>query len=251
MAKKPETKSKRQTMREQRLKKQRQQRLITILVITGVALVVTALLIYPSIQRAMAPVGEVIQITPVVRPFSDGRSLGEADAPILVEVWEDFQCSACRIFSEQIETLIIDNHVATGQARYVYRHYPFLDDASLSKESDQAANASMCAAEQDRFWDYHDIVFANWNGENAGAFSDKRLVAFAEAIGLDMGQFNACFEENRYRDVIEQDKLEGTQAGVNGTPTVYVNGLILTPGRVPSYEEIATAIETALTSSEN
>lgn len=251
MAKKSETKSKRQTMREQRLKKQRQQRLITILAITGVALVVTALLIYPSIQRAMAPVGEVIQITPKDRPFADGTSLGEEDAPVLVEVWEDFQCPACRIYSEQIETLIVDNHVANGQVRYVYRHYPFLDDASLSKESDQAANASMCAAEQERFWDYHDILFANWNGENAGAFSDKRLVAFAEAIGLDMAQFNTCFEENRYKDVIDQDRTEGTQAGVSGTPTVFVNSVILTPGRVPSYQEISAAIETALGSSGN
>ena len=251
MAKKSETKSKRQALREQRLKKQRQQRLITILVITGVALVVTALLIYPSIQRAMAPIGEVIQITPKARPFMDGRSMGEPAAPVLVEVWADFQCPACRIFSEQIEPPVVDNYVATGQARYVFRHYPFIDDASLSKESDQAANASMCAAEQDRFWDYHDILFANWNGENAGAFSDKRLVAFAESIGLNMEQFNPCFEENRYRDVIEQDKTEGTQAGVNGTPSVFVNGSILNPGHVPTYQEIATAIETALASSGN
>jgi protein-disulfide isomerase len=104
----------------------------------------------------------------------------------------------------------------------------------------------MCAAEQGRFWDYHDILFANWNGENQGAFLDKRLVAFAEALGLDMAAFNACFEENRYKAEIDQDLALGDELGVSGTPTVFVNGKQLTPGFVPSFADIAQAVEAAL-----
>ena len=193
MVKKQETKSKRQVIREQRLKRQRLQRLITILVITGVALIIAGFLIIPPLLRSQAPVGEVVQITPVDRPQEDGVALGDPAAPVLVEVWSDFQCPACRNYSEGIEPLVISNYVANGKARYVYRHYPFLDDGSLSKESDQAAHASMCAADQGRFWDYHDILFANWNGENIGSFRDKRIIAFAEALNLDMDQFSACF----------------------------------------------------------
>ena len=248
MAKKQESRGKRQAMREQRLKRQRQQRLITILVIAGVSLLVAGLFILPSLQRALAPVGQVIQITPVERPMVDGASLGDANAPVLVEVWSDFQCSACRSFSEGIEPLIVENYVATGKARYVYRHFPFLDDGSLSKESDQAAHASICASDQGRFWDYHDILFANWNGTNSGAFSDKRLIAYAESIGLDMGTFNKCFEENPHEELINQDIAEGDNRGVSGTPSVFVNGRILSPGRVPPYEEIAAAIEAEIAS---
>ncbi len=124
--------------------------------------------------------------------------------------------------------------------------FPFLDDQSGTKESDQAANAAMCASEQDKFWEYHDYLFANWNGENQGSFNNKRLVAFAEALGLDMTKFNDCFSANRYRDVINKDLADGETAGVQGTPSVFVDGQILKPGFIPSYDEIAQAIDAAI-----
>ena len=129
---------------------------------------------------------------------------------------------------------------------YVFHQYPFLDSASVNKESQQAANASMCANEQGMFWEYHDILFANWNGENTGAFSNRRLVAFAEALALDMDRFTPCFEENRYRDEIQADFDLGTEMGVSGTPSVFVDGVLLTPGFVPGFEEVQQAVEAAL-----
>jgi protein-disulfide isomerase len=205
------------------------------------ALVIAAVIITPS----LLPVGDIVTITPVERPMADGRAMGDPDAPVTIEVYEDFQCPACKTFAEQIAPQIKDAYVASGDVYYIYRHYPFLDDNAPRNESDQAANASMCAADENRFWDYHDMLFANWNGENQGAFSDKRLVAFAEALDLDMDAFNACFRENRYRDVIDQDLADGTKLGVTGTPSVFVNGQIVKPGFVPSYEEIAQAIDAA------
>jgi protein-disulfide isomerase len=228
------------------VKRQQQQRTYVIIAIAIGAVIIAGLLIMPSILEARTPVGDINTITPIERPQADGTTLGDANAPVLVEVWEDFQCPACQSYSEQIEPLVVQNYVATGKARYVFRHWPFIDDNSATRESDQSANASMCAMEQGRFWDYHDIVFANWDGENRGAYSDKRLVAFAESLGLDMEQFNACFEENEYKDWISQDQADGTAAGVTGTPSVFVDGQILTPGFVPSYDQIAAAIDAAL-----
>jgi protein-disulfide isomerase len=250
MAKKQQagTPSKRQIIREQRIKRQKQQRLVVILVVAAAALVVAGLLILPSLRSNLAPVGEIKTAAPHNHPMPDGTALGDPNAPVLVEVWEDFQCPACQGYSEQVEPQVTDNYVATGKARYVFRHYPFLDSNSATKESHQAANASMCANEQGRFWDYHDIVFTNWNGENQGAFSDKRLVAFSETIGLDMTKFNDCFEANRYKDQIEKDKADGEKAGVQGTPSVFVNGTLIRPGFVPSYQDISAAIDAALAS---
>lgn len=245
MKSKQESKSKRQVIREQRQKKQRQERLVIILAISAVVVLVAVLLIAPSLRNAVAPVGDVVQITPKAYPQPNGTALGDPNAPVKIEVWEDFQCPACKSYTENVESLVIDNLVATGQAYYVFRQYPFLDNNALTKESDQAANASMCAAAQGEFWNYHAMIYANWNGENAGNLSDKRLVAFAEALGLNMDEFNACFKENTYLADINKDIAEGDQAGVTGTPSVFVNGQIVKPGFVPSYEDIVAAVQAA------
>jgi protein-disulfide isomerase len=250
MAKRKDFPSKRQAVREKRKQQQRRQRLVIVLVVAGVALLVAAGLAYPSIRNALQPVGEIISITPQARPMVDGTALGDPNAPVRMDVYVDFQCPACRGYSDQIENQVVENYVTTGQVYYVFRHFPFLDDGVPSKESDQAANASMCASEQDRFWDYHDILFANWDGENQGAFSDNRLIAYAESLGLDMEAFNACFQENRYQEEIEADLAAGRRTNVQGTPSVFVQGQLITPGFVPSLSKISTAVEAALQSNE-
>jgi protein-disulfide isomerase len=245
-------KSKRQEFREMRKQREQRNRIIIVTVIVIVALLIVLAFAGPSIQRAFSPAptarafAEIKPITPVERPSAQGKAMGDPNAPVRVDVWEDFQCPACGNYSTEVEPLVTENYVAPGQVYYVYHHFPFIDDLAVTKESDQSANASMCAAEQGRFWDFHDILFANWDGENEGAFSDSRLVTMAETLGLDMDTFKACFEANRYTDEIANDLNEGKTKGVNGTPSVFVNGTLLRPGFVPSYEEISAAIEAEL-----
>jgi len=239
-------KGKRQAIREKRRQDKQRQRLILILVVVGVALVIAALLIAPSIRNSIAPVGDIIGITPNPRPMAEGTAMGDPNAPILIEVYEDFQCPACQIYSNEVEPLVTENHVENGEVYYVFRQYPFLDDSAPGNESDQAANSSMCAAEQGRFWDYHDILFANWNGENQGSFSDKRLLAFAETLDLEMETFTTCFEENRYKNQIQADLASGQDANIQGTPSVLVNGVLVKPGYVPTYDDLKRMIEISI-----
>lgn len=239
--------TKRQVVREKRLAKQRRQRILIVLGVVGAALIIAAIVIVPSFQ----PVGDVVAITPHSRPMVDGRAMGDSNAPVLIDVYSDFQCPACKTFAEQIEQQVVDTYVTTGQAYYIYRHFPFIDDRAPRNESDQAANASMCAGDENRFWDYHDILFANWNGENEGAFNDNRLVAFAESLGLDMPAFNNCFDANLHKEEIDTDYSTGRTIGVTGTPSVFVNGQQLTPGFIPSFEEISQAVEAELAASGN
>jgi protein-disulfide isomerase len=250
MSKNPKSKEapqgKRQTIKAQRQKKQRQQRLFIILAVTGAALLVMALVLKPIIVDSTTPVGEITPIAPQEYPLADGAALGDESAPVLVEVFEDFQCPACQQYSLETEPQLIENYVATGKIRYVFRHFPFIDDQSFTKESDRAALASECAAEQGRFWDYHVIVYTNWDGENQGAYNDKRLGAFAESIGLDMEKFNACMRDERYQDKISQDLAAGRQYGATGTPSVFVNGVQVAPGYVPTFEQLSQAIQAAL-----
>jgi protein-disulfide isomerase len=239
--------SKREAVRERRKQKQRRQRSYIVLGVVGVAAVIVALLIIPS----FLPVGDIVVVTPHDRPMVDGRAMGDPNAPVTIEVYADFQCPACKSFTEQIEPQIVDAYVAPGEVYYIFRHFPFLDDQAPRNESNQAASASMCAGDENRFWDYHDMLFANWNGENQGAFSDKRLIAFAEAIELDMPAFNTCFDANVHEEEINSDELLGRNSGVTGTPSVMVNGRIISPGFVPSFQQITDAVEAELANSDN
>ncbi|MFH2104511.1 MAG: thioredoxin domain-containing protein [Chloroflexota bacterium] len=239
--------SKRQEIRERRRRQQIRNRILMVLLLTAGVLLVSFAFIYPAIQEATNQ-PDIVTITP--RGFDapvELNTIGDPNAPIRVDVWEDFQCSACVTYSENVEKLIIENYVETGIVFYTYHFFPFMDDSDpTSHESDQAANAAMCAAEQGRFWDYHDILYGNWRGVNQGGFSDSRLEAFAEALDLNMGDFENCFGEKRYSAMIQQDIADGETIGVRGTPSVFVNGVHVTPGYVPSYDEMVRAIETAL-----
>lgn len=240
--------SKRDAIKAQRAKKKRRQRMNTILWIGGFIVLLVLVLISPSIYNSLKPTGSFVKITPEAHPLEDGKAIGDPNAQVKIQVYEDFQCPNCKTYANSIEKQLVDSsYITDGQVYYVFMQFPFLDARSITKESHQAANASMCAMEQGHFWDYHDILFANQGAvENGGAYNNKRLQAFAESLGLNMTEFNQCFSENKYSSEIDADYQEGIAAGVNGTPTVIVNGQILTPGFVPTYDEIKSAIDSAL-----
>jgi len=123
-----------------------------------------------------------------------------------------------------VERQLIDEYVATGKARFEYHHYIVVDRIVGGNESQRAAEASECANEQGEFWNYHKMLFANWNGEGEGAFVDRRLKIFAETLGLDTQKFNQCFDSGRYAGEVRADTQLGQSLGVTGTPTVFVNG---------------------------
>ncbi len=214
-------------------------RLLPIGIIVIGALLIGAALIYPNIK----PTPEVIVPEQASRPSADGLTVGDPNAPAKIEVFEDFQCPACVRFTQDIETLVLSELVETGKAYYVFYNYPFLDSNTTTKESRGAANASLCANEQGKFWEYHDTLFANWDGENQGNFSNPRLVEFATTVDLNMDDFTACVNENRYADEVQASFDLGNSMGVSGTPSVFVNGQQVSPGYIPSFEEIAAAVE--------
>jgi protein-disulfide isomerase len=238
--------SKRQEIRERRQRARVRSRLFMILMVAGGALLVAFAFILPSLNLGASDAAVTPAAPRNLGSQIDGRSLGDPNAPVRVDVWEDFQCPSCKIFSEGTEQQLIDQYVSSGQVYYTYHFFAFIDGRVAGGESQQSSNAAMCALEQGKFWEYHDVVFANWDGENQGAFADARLIAFAEHLDLDMDAFNACFDENRYKNEIDQDYLAGQAAGVQGTPSVFVNGTLVTPGYVPSFEDLSQAIEAAL-----
>ncbi len=238
--------TKKEEFRERRRRAAARQRAIIIGGVVVVAGLFGFLLAWPSIRPA-SPVVVTVVPSPANRPPTKGTSMGDPNAPAKLDIWEDFQCSGCLHFSLNEEPQIIQQMVATGKVYYTFHFYPFIDGGK--GESQDSANAAMCASEQGRFWDYHDMLFANWLGENAGSFTPARLVAFAKNIGLDMTAFNSCFQANKYAATILQDYQAGKKQGVQATPGIFVNGKVL-EGKagqfaLPTVDEVLQALAAA------
>lgn len=251
---------KRQEIRARRRRQQMTSRITVIVLVVLGALLITAALALPSINNANLKATQLASLTrtPVVTIVPrtsaapvDKTSIGDPSAPVKMDVWEDFQCSACMYYSQNTAPLVIQNYVETGKVYYVFHFFPAISSyAPGNTESEHSANAAMCAADQGKFWDYHDILFANWIGENVGGYNDNRLVAFAGSIGLNMTDFNKCFDSDKHGDFISQDASAGQDLGIHGTPAIYVNGQVVQSDKGERYiagiTEISRAIEAAL-----
>jgi protein-disulfide isomerase len=166
----------------------------------------------------------------------DGRTMGVADAPVTVEVWADFQCPACGLLAREVEPLALRPLVEQGKVRVTYRDLAFLGEESLA-----AAVGGRFAAEQGRFWRYHDLVFANQDGENQGAFRTERLVAIAEAAGLDPEAFRRALTDPDLRAAVTAETSQGHALGVTSTPTLVIDGVAY-PG-VPDPDALVAYLE--------
>ena len=184
--------SKRQMRREQRRRSEQRSRLAVIIGVALVALAAAVFLILPQ----FTPAGEVATITPVERPQADGNAAGSPDAPIKLEEYSDFQCPYCDRFTKDTEAQIMDAYVTTGKVYFVYRSF----GSWIGAESGDAAEAAYCAGDQGKFWEMHDIIFANQTGENVGNFTPKRLTAFAQTIGLNATEYQSCFNGGTHKD---------------------------------------------------
>lgn len=232
--------SRRTEIRDQRLRRRRRSTSIVLLAIVGVALITTAFLIAQSNR----PIGAIVTPEPRTYAQTDGQSIGDPDAPVKIEEYSDFQCPYCRVFHDEAFPQILRDYVETGKVYFTYRNFPIVDARSATKESTNAAKASVCAAQQGKFFEFHDVLFANQTGENIGDYAERRLYAMAGVVGLEAEAFDACYRDSTTGDAVDLDKAAGLRAGVNSTPSFMING---TPflGAQP-YSEFQTAIDAAL-----
>ncbi len=209
-----EAKSKRQLLREKRQREQMRKRLLAIVAVVIGALLIAGVLVYPALRP-------VEYITPdfIERPNVDFNATGDPNAPITITEFSDYQCPFCVRFAKQTEPQLIEAYVKTGKVRFVYRSFGLF----IGQESQDAAEASYCAGDQGKFWEYHDLLFANHTGENVGDYSRRRLEAFAEALQLDMKAFRDCLNSGKYAQRVTQDGIDGRALGVKATPSFVIN----------------------------
>ena len=230
--------SKRQKIARQRKAHLWQTRLLW--VVAGLAIAgVMAFVFRPNQQRTAGVDTPKAGLNQSLGEISLDKSLGDETAPVVVVEYGDFQCPACQRFFQTTAEQLKTEYVQTGQVRFVFRQFAFLGD-----ESQWAAEASECANEQGRFWEYYDKLYQEQNGENVGIFNRDNLKRFATGLRFDTAEFNQCLDSGRYTEKVQQETLEGQQSGVRGTPTVFVDGQYLENGG--SYPVLKAAIEAAL-----
>ncbi len=184
--------------------------------------------------RSKADISVTLPEKPAVRVevAATGPSKGPDNAPITIVEFSDFQCPFCGKANTSVDEVLKSYE---GKVRVVFRHYPL----PFHQEAPKAAEASLCAADQGKFWEYHDKLFANQS-----ALKVEDLKKHASDLGLDAARFNECLDSGKKAEIVSKDKADGEKAGVTGTPAFFINGVALS-GAVPA-SEFKTIIDAEL-----
>lgn len=169
-----------------------------------------------------------------VSAAADAPAWGPEDAPVTIEEFGDFQCPFCARFAR--DTLPKIRAAYGNKVRFIFRDFPI---TSIHQYAQKAAEAAQCAHEQGRFWEYHDILFANQN-----ALTVPDLKRYAQQVGMDMQEFNTCLDSGKNAWGVLLDVQYGNRAGVTGTPAFLING-VLVGGALP-FPQFQVLIEQAL-----
>lgn len=183
---------------------------------------------------------------PANREQVSGRVAGSPTAPVRIVEFADFQCPHCQTFALDLEPTIHEEYVATGEATLELHYFPFIGEESFA-----AAAAAECAADQNRFWDYHDILFLRQGASNQGAFSTSNLKRFArelqaEFTDFDLGEFDQCVDSGRHEALVEELRDQAVAAGVSSTPSFLINGQAFGSADIEAFR---TAIDAAVEAS--
>lgn len=145
--------------------------------------------------------------------------LGDPNAPITIVEFGDYQCEMCYRWFHTSKPQIVENYIETGKANLV-----FVDLAFLGRDSPKAAQASYCAEDQEKYWDFHDILYNSQEHVDNGWANSERLKAFAFELGLDMELFNSCLDSGKYSKRVQYNIQQAREQGIRSTPTFIVVG---------------------------
>jgi len=193
---------------------------------------------YYTRLREQAAVSIFLQKPKVEVSYDPARLRGSPRAPVVIVEFSDFQCPYCQAVAPTLKKLLAKYE---GRVSLAYRDLPLRD---IHPQAQLAAEASRCAVEQGKFWEYHDLLF-----ENPNKLNREGLVEQARRLKLDEKQFDSCLSSGKYKAQIEQDLQLGLRAGLTGTPGFFINGSMLS-GNLPQ-EAFEKTIEAELAASKS
>lgn len=192
-----------------------------------------------SAQAGTAPSSNIQQAPPPqtqdvskIQVTKQDHIRGDTNAPVTIVEFSDFQCPFCQSFHPEMKKLIEQN---PGKVRWIYKHFPL----SFHKYAQKAAEASECASEQGKFWEYSDKLF-----ENQTFFSDTYFSEAASQLGLNKKNFDNCLSSGKYTQKVLADYQMGAAAGVSGTPGSFINDIYISGTK--SYEILQQIVDSLL-----
>jgi len=168
----------------------------------------------PTVQQVGPP-----KITTETFLANGSPVLGDSDAPITLIEFGDYQCHFCNVFFHSTEDDILKNYVETGKVKMIFKDYNIIGPDSIN-----ASHGAHCANDQGLFWEYHDILYSNWTGENNGWASSENLGTFAQEIGLDMDIWSECMVKAMHSQTILASNKDAKNLELTGTPAFFVIG---------------------------
>ena len=175
-----------------------------------------------EIELSIEPTPEMDQIGPkkiTIDTFLSNGSpiLGDPNAPITLVEFGDYQCHYCNVFFQSIEKDIVKNYVDTGKVKIIFKDYNIIGEDSVI-----ASQGAHCSNDQGLFWEYHDILYSNWTGENNGWASSENLAIFAQQIDLNMNKWSECMKKGSHSQIILKSNDDARALELTGTPAFFI-----------------------------
>lgn len=188
---------------------------------------------YADSLRAKTEVAVYLRPPSIDVAFDPARVKGDPKAPVTIVEFSDFQCPFCKR-AEPVLSSLLEKY--NGQVKLAYMDFPLRE---IHARAEPAAEASRCAGEQGKFWEFHDSLF-----NDQGKLDDSDLIARAKTLGLQEEPFKACFTSGKFKERVDADRDAGMKAGVGGTPGFFVNGVFI--NGIKSQAEFEKVIDTQL-----
>ena len=156
--------------------------------------------------------------SPLLNLENSSPALGSENAPVTIVEFGDYQCEACYHWFHNTRDTLIDNYIETGKAKLVFVDLPF-----LGRDSPKAAQASYCAEDQGKYWEYHTMLYTFQDGQPDSGWADRdRLNSFAFSLDMNMDEFNDCMDSSKYQKRVKANYNEAVKHGVQQTPTFII-----------------------------
>jgi protein-disulfide isomerase len=191
------------------------------MIIGAIAVVILVVVAFRTLSSGSAATAPIPTIGLEEGQQASGVAMGEQNAPVQIFEFADYQCPACASFATFAHPLIKERLVDGGVVRFVRYDFPLVMN---HRHAFLASRAARCAGEQDRYWMYHDMLYARQQSWSVLRDASSSFIDIAEDAGLDRRAFSQCLRSDRYAEEVTRNMRLGESLGVGGTPTLFVNG---------------------------